>query len=74
MQSFTEGNRKTGMRAHTRSNLLPIEDVSRDLQLPSNVVVYDGMVGVLSAMSGNVLYEKQTKLDVEEAIALRGAA
>jgi hypothetical protein len=62
------------MRAHTRSNLLPIEDVSRDLQLPSNVVVYDGMVGVLSAMSGNVLYEKQTKLDVEEAIALRGAA
>jgi hypothetical protein len=61
------------MRAH-RSKLLPIKDAIRDLQLRSNVVVYDGMVGVLSAMSGNVLYEKQTKLDVEEAIALRGAA
>ena len=71
--NFTEGNRKTGMRAH-RSKLLPIKDAIRDLQLRSNVVVYDGMVGVLSAMSGNVLYEKQTKLDVEEAIALRGAA
>ena len=71
--NFTEGNRKTRMRAH-RSKLLPIKDVIRDLQLRPNVVVYDGMVGVLSAMSGNVLYEKQTKLDVEEAIALRGAA
>jgi hypothetical protein len=70
--NFTEGNRKTRMRAH-RSKLRPIKDAIRDLQLRSNVVVYDGMVGVLSAISGNVLYEKQTKLDVEEAIALRGA-
>jgi len=71
--NFTEGNRKTRMRAH-RSKLLPIKDVIRDLQLRHNVVVYDGMGGVLSAMSGNVLYENQTKLDVGEAIALRGAA
>jgi hypothetical protein len=29
---------------------------------------------VLSAISQNVLYEKETKLVVEEAISLRGAA
>ena len=61
------------MRAH-RSKLLPFKDVIRDLQLRPAVVVYDSMVGVLNAMSENVLYEKQTKLDVEEAIALRGVA
>jgi hypothetical protein len=55
------------MHAH-QSKLLSIKDVIRDLQPGSDAIV------VLSAISQNVLYEKETKLVVEEAISLRGAA
>jgi hypothetical protein len=59
------------MRAHTRSNLLPIEDVIRDLQLPANVVSCDDIVEVFRRDERKC---EETKLDVEEAIALGGAA
>jgi hypothetical protein len=62
-----KGTEKTGMHAH-QSKLLSIKDVIRDLQPGSDAIV------VLSAISQNVLYEKETKLVVEEAISLRGAA
>jgi hypothetical protein len=59
------------MHAH-QSKPLPIKDVIRDLQPRSHS--FDDMIGVLSAISQNVLYEKETKWEVEEAISLRGAA
>jgi hypothetical protein len=63
------------MRRHTWSELLPTNGVIRDLQ-NYGLTSYPAMTlsGYLSAMSGNVLCEKETKSDVEEAIALGGAA
>jgi hypothetical protein len=51
-----------------QSKLLSIKDVIRDLQAGSDAIM------VLSAIRQNVLYEKETKLEVEGAIPLRGAA
>jgi hypothetical protein len=59
------------MRAHTRSYLLPIEDVIRDLQLPSKLASCDDIVEVFKPDERKC---EETKLDVEEAIALGGAA
>jgi hypothetical protein len=57
-----------------QSKLLPIKNVIRDLRLRSVVVSCDDTIEILSAMNGNVSYEKETKVDGEEVIALRGAA
>src|SRR6202158_361427 len=69
--TFTE---RTGVRAHD-SKLLPIKDVIRDLQQRSKVVSCDDTIDPLKAIHGNEAHKKETRLELEEelAVEMRGA-